>query len=316
MKRNVNMSRVIITILTAMLISVLLPTTAFAAKTVKTVKTRRVQSEKEYNAEGELTYQWDYSYNSHGDITKMVITRREYNDETNTYAYVKSTENSTYKYNPNGTYKKSTHKYSDGDKSEYTYNKNGNTKKYVSTYKNNEGKTVTETTTYKLRANGTRKSSVTKRGKTLVAKTTCNSKGNTTKEQHYDSTGKKVVSTITYSYKYNSKGRMLKQTKKSSDGTTETYSYDSKGRMKQWTEKKADGSSWDYKYTYDKKGHQTKTTYTNVYAEPDGTKNTFSGTTTYKYILNKDGTVKEQSSYGNDGTLMYRTVYTYTKKKY
>ena len=284
MKKNVSLKRTILIVLAALMICVLLPSTAYAASYKKT---RRTKSMKEYNASGKLIYSVDYTYDKKGNTTKYVSKSRNYEGKLST-----NTTTISRKYNSNGTIKQVTYKYSSGGKDVTTYDSNGRIKKSVYTYKSNN-KTVKDVTTYDTKSNGMIKSCTTKRDGKLVRKETYNKNGDLSKTQEYDSTGKKILYTTTYTSKYNKKGQQTQ------------YSY-----------KRSDGDSYTAKYTYDKNGRQSSRTTTSTYVEYDGAITTYTDKVTMKYTLNKDKMVKERREYDKDGKLSSRTVYTYTSKKY
>ncbi len=285
MKKNTTLKRLVMTALAIMMITLMIPASVFAA-----TKSKRIKSEKYYNADGKLQSQSSYKYDKHGNIVKYVDKYLDYDYETQKSFWRTNTATYTRKYYANGAIKKSVTKYSDGDSYTSTYDSNGHIKKSVSKNKSN-GKTVTRTTTYKVRSNGLIKSSTTKEGKKVISKTTYGSNGRMKKRVEYNDKGK-VARTVTYSYK-TSKGRTVQETQKASDGT-----------------------KYVYKYKYDKKGRQTMWGYTDTYKDYNGKTQTYSYKETYKYKTNKDGTINTEYIYDKDGKLKGRRVYTYTKKKY
>ena len=283
MKKNIALRRLVLTALAVMMITLLIPASVFAA-----TKSKRVKNVKRYNPDGKLISETSYQYDSKGNIKKEVY---KFRTDLGKNTWTKRT--TTYKrtYHSNGMPKKISSKCTDGTKYVSTYDSNGYLKKSVNSYKES-GKTITSTTTYKRRSNGMPKSSTFKRGKTLSSKSTYDSNGRLKKRQQYDVNGKKVISTHTFTYKI-SKGRVIKE-----------------------TEKKSDGSQNITEYKYDKKGNLTMWKSTHIFKDEEGKTQTYSYKYSYKYKYNKDGTIKQESYYNETGKLEHRDVYTYTSKKY
>ena len=286
MKRNITIRQILTALLAGVLFAMLLSAPAFAD-----TKSKRTKTIKVYDADGKMTSQTSYTYDSKGNTKKAVYKSLHYDYNTQKSSWVTSTTTYTRKYHANGNIKKVTSKSKD---SSYvtTYDAAGRMLKSVDTYKSN-GQNVKVVTTYKYGSNGNRKSSVTKRNGVLSSKSTYDSKGYLKTRKEYDEKGKKVVNTTKYTYKF-SKGRMVKE-----------------------TEKRSDGGSTVWKYKYNKKGNQTQYQYTSKYKQSDGSFYTSTYGEKYSYSFNKDGTIKRRTCFDlKTGNKTGYTDYKYTKKKY
>ena len=196
----------------------------------------------------------------------------------------KTISKTKYKYDSKGyistvTYYKNNKK---TGKDVYTRNKKGYTTKVTSYDEKNK---LESTTTYKL-----------------------NSKGDWTKRTTtYTQKGKKkVVETVKYTYK---KNQIVKEDYKYGDDYETISEYTNKGEVKKFTWKDEDGSSTTT-YTY-KGGRVSKSVF--QYTSKDKSY-TDKITYTYKYKTDKNKNVTEEIQYKEDGTPMFRTVYSGYKK--
>lgn len=279
MRKKKALNHLMQAVLMTIIFTFLIPASVFAA-----TKYRRLKTSKEYNYNGELTVVHSYTYDNYGTLKKYSKKYRDYD------RWVTDTTTYSRKYYSNGYYKTVISKSSDGRTNTTTYDINGYIKKSTDKWKSG-GETVTSVTTYNHHSNGTIVASTTV-DKILDSKTIYDANGRKKKLMVYDRSGKKVTRTEFYSYKI-SKGRITEETIKDSTG----YRIVSH-------------------YKYNKKGDQSMYSFTETYKNSSGKLQKNTHKETYKYKYNKDGSIKEQTTYNALGNLSSRVVNTYTNKKY
>lgn len=194
----------------------------------------------------------------------------------------------------------------------YTYDKKGLVKQMYSqgiftsgekdVYVRNDSGMVKSTKTYN------------KSGKLIGTTTNTIKNGKVKTSKHYNVKNGKKTLYSTSTYTYNKKGRVTKETFKTTDGVsnTSTYTYYANGKIKKEVLKTSSGT---YTYNYDKKGRvkTAKEVITGDYA--------FTANSTYKYTTNKKGDITKRvctmKITGSEGTStdVETTTYKYTYDK-